>query len=73
MVPPKKEKEPSVRSFGNGRVFPQRPFERFQRYETSIKREMYHAIDQLERQQRRRRGQPPPPTVNVNVSSDDDD
>jgi hypothetical protein len=47
--------------------------ERLQRYETSIKRGMYRAMDQLERLQRRRRGEPPPPTVNVNVSSDDDD
>ena len=47
--------------------------ERFQRYETTIKRDMYRAIDQLERLQRRRRGEPPPPTVNVNVSRDDDD
>jgi len=45
--------------------------ERFQRYETAIKRDMYRAIDQLERLQRRRRGEPPPPTVNVKVSNDD--
>ena len=45
--------------------------EQIQRYETSIKREMYRAIDQLERLQRRRRGEPPPPTVNVKVSNDD--
>ncbi len=45
--------------------------ERIQRYETTIKRDMYRAIDQLERLQRRRRGEPPPPTVNVNVSNDD--
>ena len=47
--------------------------ETIQRYETAIKRDMYRAIDQLERLQRRRRGEPPPPTVNVNVSCDDDD
>ena len=45
--------------------------ETIQRYETAIKRDMYRAIDQLERLQRRRRGEPPPPTVNVNVSKDD--
>ena len=45
--------------------------ERIQRYETAIKRDMYRAIDQLERLQRRRRGEAPPPTVNVNVSKDD--
>ncbi len=44
--------------------------ERIQRYETSIKRDMYRAFDQLERLQRRRRGEPPTPTVNVNVSND---
>jgi hypothetical protein len=48
-----------------------RKLERIQRYETAIKRDMYRAIDQLERLQRRRRGEPPPPTVNVNVSKDD--
>ena len=42
--------------------------ETIQRYETSIQRGMYRAIDQLERLQRRRSGEPPPPTVNVNVS-----
>jgi len=47
--------------------------ERIQRYETAIKRDMYRAIDQLERLQRRRRGEPQPPTVNVNVSSDGGD
>ena len=46
-------------------------FECLQRYETAIKRDMYRAIDQLERLQRRRRGEPPPPTLNVNVSKDD--
>ncbi len=45
--------------------------ERIQRYETTIKREMYRDIDQLGRLQRRRRGEPPAPTVNVNVSNDD--
>jgi len=45
--------------------------ERIQRYETSIKREMYRDIDQLECLQRRRRGEPTPPTVNVNVSKDE--
>jgi hypothetical protein len=45
--------------------------ERIQRYETSIKRDMYRAIDQLERLQRRRTGEPLPPTVNVKVSKDD--
>lgn len=48
-----------------------RKAERIQRYETTIKRDLYRAIDQLERLQRRRRGEPPTPTVNVNVSNDD--
>ncbi|MGO9062751.1 MAG: hypothetical protein ACLQU2_36125 [Candidatus Binataceae bacterium] len=50
-----------------------RGLECIQRYETTIKRDMYRAMDQLEHLQRRRRGEPPPPTVNVNVSRDDDD
>ena len=45
--------------------------ERIQRYETAINRDMYRAIDQLERLQRQRRGEPPPPTVNVKVSKDE--
>ena len=45
--------------------------ERLQRYETTIKRDMHRAMDQLERLQRRRRGEPQPPTLNVNVSNDD--
>ena len=47
--------------------------ELIQRYETGIKRDMYRAMDQLERLQRRRRGEPPPPTLNVNVSSGNSD
>ncbi|MGO8843683.1 MAG: hypothetical protein ACLQF1_21950 [Methyloceanibacter sp.] len=47
--------------------------ERIQRYETAIKRDMYRAIDQLERLQRRRKGEPQPPTVNVNVARDGSD
>jgi hypothetical protein len=51
---------------------PQSPaLEGIQRYETAIKRDMYRAMDQLDRLQRRRRGEPPPPTMNVNVSKDD--
>ena len=46
-------------------------FERLQRYETAIKRDMYRAMDQLERLQRRRRGEAQMPTVHVNVSNDD--
>jgi len=45
--------------------------ERIQRYETAIKRDLYRAIEQVERLQRRRRGEPLPPTVNVKVSNDD--
>ena len=45
--------------------------ERIQRYETAIKRDMYRAMDQLERLQRRRRGEAQMPTVHVNVSNDD--
>ncbi len=47
--------------------------ETIQRYETSIQRGMYRAIDQLERLQRRRRGEPQPPTVNVKLSNNDND
>ena len=53
---------------------PQGPdLENIQRYEAAIKRDLYRAIDQLDRLQRRRRGDPQPPTVNVNLSSDNDD
>jgi hypothetical protein len=40
------------------------------RYETTIERQMYRAIDQLERLQRLRGGQIVPPPINVNVSSE---
>ena len=50
---------------------PQGPeLERIQRYETTIKRDMYRAIDQLERMQRRRGGEPQAPTLNVKISND---
>ena len=45
--------------------------ETIQRYETAIKRDMYRAIDQLERLQRRRGGEPTLPAVNVHLSHDD--
>ena len=41
------------------------------RYETAIERQMYRAINQLERLQRQRRGEPVPPSINVEVSGDD--
>jgi len=47
--------------------------QQIQRYEAAIRRDMYKAIDQLERRQRRRKGEPQPPTVNVNVAHDDGD
>jgi hypothetical protein len=64
-------KNSRARSDSSVSAIPSGPgFERLQRYETSIKRDMYRAIDRLELLQRRRKGEPPPPTVNVNVSSD---
>ncbi|MGO9060441.1 MAG: hypothetical protein ACLQU2_24115 [Candidatus Binataceae bacterium] len=69
-----RQREKLAREIGLQRLsIPNGPgLERIQRYETSIKRDMYRAMDQ-HGLQRRRRGEPPPPTVNVNVSSDDDD
>jgi hypothetical protein len=47
--------------------------ERIQRYETTIKRDTYRAMDRLERLQRPAPGASTPPNVNVNVSNDDGD
>lgn len=38
------------------------------RYETTIERQLYRAINQLERLQRQRRGEPAPPTINVDIT-----
>lgn len=40
------------------------------RYETTLERQLYRAIDQLERLQRARKGDAVPPPINVQVSSD---
>ena len=44
--------------------------ERILRYETTIQRQLVHAIDQLERSQRTRRGEQVPAPLSVQVSSD---
>ena len=61
-----RQREKLAREIGLQRLsIPSGPeLERFQRYETSIKRDMYRAMDQLERLQRRRSGEPPPSTAN---------
>jgi len=70
-----RQQEKLAREIGLQRLsIPHGPrLERIQRYETAIKRDMYRAIDQLERLQRRRKGEPQPPTVNVNVARDGSD
>jgi hypothetical protein len=40
------------------------------RYETAIERQLYRAIDQLERLQRQRAGDYVPPPVKVGISTD---
>lgn len=44
--------------------------DKINRYETSIERQFYRAIGELDRLQKQRQGHPLPPTVNVQVSSD---
>ncbi len=38
------------------------------RYESHLDRQLYRAMDQLERLQRRRKGESVPPPVNINLS-----
>jgi len=44
--------------------------DRLLRYETSIERQLYRAINQLERLQRRRQGEAIPPPINVELAGD---
>ncbi len=44
--------------------------EKILRYETAIERQLYRAIDQLERLQRGRKGEAIPPPVNLRVSTE---
>ncbi len=48
---------------------PKEIVDRLLRYETTIERQLYRAIDQLERLQRARRGELIPPPINVQVST----
>jgi len=42
--------------------------DRILRYQTTIERELYRAMNQLERMQRQRRGEPMPPAINIDLS-----
>ena len=42
--------------------------DRILRYETAIERQMYRAINQLERMQRQRRGEYTPPPISIDLS-----
>jgi len=44
--------------------------EKLLRYETTLERQIYRALNQLERYQRQRRGEPVPPPVSIEVSTD---
>ena len=44
--------------------------DRILRYETSIERQLFRAVNQLERLQRQRKGEPVPPPVNVELSGE---
>ena len=44
--------------------------EKILRYETKLERQLYQAINQLERLQRMRLGEPVPPPVNVQLTKD---
>lgn len=50
---------------------PKQVVEKILRYETTIERQLYRAIDQLERLQRSRRGEAVPPPINVQLNSSD--
>ena len=48
---------------------PKQVVEKILRYETTIERQLYRAIDQLERLQRSRRGETVPPPINIQLNS----
>jgi hypothetical protein len=50
-------------------VPPSEGIDRILRYETSIERQMYRAMNQLERLQRQRKGEPVLPPINLDLSS----
>ncbi len=63
----REEKEEAARQAAD--VLPEAPvLDKIMRYETTLERQMYRAMDQLERLQRRRAGEEVPPPVNVEVS-----
>jgi hypothetical protein len=47
---------------------PKDPMDKILRYETAIERQLYRAINELERLQRRRGGELVPPPINLEVS-----
>ena len=49
---------------------PREVLEKILRYETTISRQLYKAMAELERLQRLRRGEPVPPAINVEVSNE---
>lgn len=49
-------------------LLPEPQLTKLLRYETAIERQLYKAINQLERLQRQRSGEPVPPPINVDVS-----
>ena len=48
---------------------PRESVDKIIRYETTIERQLYRAISQLERLQRRRMGEPVPPHISVDVTT----
>ncbi|MDX9857591.1 MAG: hypothetical protein RBT76_07370 [candidate division Zixibacteria bacterium] len=63
------ESSASESTFLANHIPPDGELDRLQRYETTIERQLYRAINQLERLQRGRSGQPIPPPINVEINS----
>jgi hypothetical protein len=58
------------RELGENKPFYHSPIDRIVRYQTMINRQLYQAINQLERLQRLRKGDNVPAPLNVQVSHD---
>ena len=64
------EKFEIERRMASSNLPPKEAAERILRYETTVERQFYRAVNQLERMQRQRRGDVVPPPVTVDVTTE---
>jgi len=69
MVKEKEELETEAKIFSLA-LPSKEPMDKILRYETTIERQLYRAMNQLERLQRQRKGEIIPPPISVEISSD---